>query len=79
MKATLGNVTADALSLPPDDRARLTRALIQSLEQEPEDDPTLVEAAWQAEISRRVEEIKSGKVQGVPADAVFAKLRAKHG
>ena len=79
MKATLESVTADALSLSPDDRARLMRALIQRLEQEPEDDPALVESAWQTEISRRVEEIKSGKVKGVPADEVFAKLRAKHG
>jgi putative addiction module component (TIGR02574 family) len=79
MKATLEQVTSEALTLSPDERCRLTRALIQSLEGEPEEDPAIVEDSWQAEISRRVEEIKSGKVPGIPAEEVFAQLRAKHG
>ena len=29
-----------------------------------------VQAAWRAEIDRRVEEIQSGKVQGVPGEEV---------
>ena len=79
MKATLEQVTTEALSLPSKDRAVLTRALIQSFDEAPADDPADVEQAWHDEVNRRVEEIKSGRVKGVPAEEVFAKLRAKYG
>ena len=36
------------------------------------------EDAWESELERRIEEIKSGKAQGVPAAEVFVKLREKH-
>lgn len=32
-------------------------------------------AAWQTEIDRRIEEIQSGRVQGIPAEEVFARIR----
>jgi putative addiction module component (TIGR02574 family) len=38
-----------------------------------------IEMAWDKEISRRVKEIDSGKVKMIPAEKVFAKLRAKYG
>ena len=79
MKATLEQVTTEALSLPSKDRAVLTRALIQSFDEAPVEDPADVEQAWHDEVNRRVEEIKSGRVKGVPAEEVFAKLRAKYG
>lgn len=79
MKATLEQVTTEALSLPSKDRAVLTRVVIQSFDEAPADDPADVEQAWHDEVNRRVEEIKSGRVKGVPAEEVFAKLRAKYG
>ena len=33
-----------------------------------------VEAAWRAEIDRRVEEIRSGRVQGVPGEEVSEQI-----
>jgi putative addiction module component (TIGR02574 family) len=33
------------------------------------------EAAWKAEIERRIVEIQTGKVQGVPAGEVFGKAK----
>ena len=33
------------------------------------------EAAWKTEIDRRIEEIQTGKVQGLPAEEVFEKAR----
>jgi putative addiction module component (TIGR02574 family) len=33
------------------------------------------EAAWKAEIDRRIEEIQSGKVQGIPGEEVSARIR----
>ena len=34
-----------------------------------------IDAAWKTEINRRVEEIQSGKVQGIPAEEVFEKAK----
>jgi putative addiction module component (TIGR02574 family) len=36
------------------------------------------ETAWDAELARRAEEIKSGNATGEPAEKVFSELRAKH-
>jgi putative addiction module component (TIGR02574 family) len=38
-----------------------------------------IKKAWDKEIARRLEEIDSGKVKPIPAEKVFAKLRAKYG
>jgi putative addiction module component (TIGR02574 family) len=66
----------DALSRQ--ERARLACYLIDSLDDDVEDDPAEIRAAWAKEIRRRVEEIKSGKVEGIPADEVFRKMREKY-
>jgi putative addiction module component (TIGR02574 family) len=34
-----------------------------------------VETAWKTEVSRRVEEIRSGKAQGIPGEEVSARVR----
>jgi putative addiction module component (TIGR02574 family) len=57
------------------DRAELAHFLIQSLDPEMDDD---AEAAWEAELARRAEEIDSGRAVGVPAEQVFAELRKKY-
>jgi putative addiction module component (TIGR02574 family) len=59
--------------LPPEDRAELALFLLQSLEPEDED----VQAAWDAEVARRVTEIRNGTAKGRPAEEVFAELRAR--
>lgn len=79
MKATLEKVAKEALSLSATDRAALTQILIQALDSESPENPAQVEEAWQAEVERRVEEITSGRIKTIPAEEVFAKLRAKHG
>jgi putative addiction module component (TIGR02574 family) len=79
MKATLEQVAEEALSLSSPDRAVLTRILIQALDAEPAQDPAEVEQAWQVEVEKRVDEILSGRVKTIPAEEVFAKLRAKYG
>jgi putative addiction module component (TIGR02574 family) len=63
------HIEADALRLPREERARLAEALISSLDEESE-----IEKAWSAEIKRRVEELRSGAVQSIPAEEVFAEL-----
>ena len=53
------------------DKAELASFLLGSLE--PEDEG--VAAAWDLEIARRVDEIRSGRASGTPAEEVFAELR----
>ena len=79
MSATLEQVAEEAKSLSLADRSALTRILIESLDAEPAEDLAEVEQAWQAEVEKRVDEIKSGRVKTIPAEEVFAKLRAKYG
>ena len=44
------------------------------LEPDGDDDKASVEQAWDEEILRRVEEIKSGTVQMIPMEEVFTEL-----
>ncbi len=53
----------EALRLPPEVRAALAGHLIESLDREVEEG---VEAAWSAEIARRMAELEAGKVRAVP-------------
>jgi putative addiction module component (TIGR02574 family) len=57
-------------SLPQQDRAELAHFLLQTLE--PEDEG--VEAAWAAEVARRVAQIHGGEAVGQPADQVFNRI-----
>jgi putative addiction module component (TIGR02574 family) len=60
--------------LSREERAELAHFLLSSLEPEEEG----AAAAWDAEISRRVAEIRSGKANGKPAEQVFAELRERY-
>lgn len=53
---------ADALRLPPQARAALATQLIDSLDEEVDED---AEAAWSAEIARRVEELETGRIKAL--------------
>jgi putative addiction module component (TIGR02574 family) len=65
----------ELLRLPKADRARLAELLLVSLDaEEAAESPAAVEAAWEAEIARRVAELKAGTVVGIPADQVFAEV-----
>jgi len=56
------------------DKAELASFLLGSLE--PEDEG--VTAAWDLEIARRVDEIRSGRAAGSSAEEVFAELRKEY-
>lgn len=55
-----------------DERVELMDLIEISL---PEDELKAIEEAWRVEIERRGEEIRSGKVKGIPGDQVIAELR----
>jgi putative addiction module component (TIGR02574 family) len=49
--------------------------LVEQLSEDLHTSDPEIEAAWQSEIARRVEEIQSGKVQGIPGQEVSARVR----
>jgi putative addiction module component (TIGR02574 family) len=63
-------------ALSEKDRAGLARRLLAGLDG-PEEDPAEVRAAWKAELTRRLEEIDSGKVQPVPIEEMFRRSRER--
>lgn len=69
MPMTREQIEAEARRLPREERARLAEALISSLDEEGE-----VEREWAAEIRRRVQELRSGAVETISAEEVFAEL-----
>ena len=72
MPATFDNLSKDALILPPDQRVALAHRLLASVESASEPG---AEAAWEAEIVRRIARFDAGESETVPADEVFARLR----
>jgi putative addiction module component (TIGR02574 family) len=72
MSSNLDQLTADAMKLPLRDRVQLAQRLVSTLEDEIEAD---TEALWFAEVERRLDELRSGKVQGIPAEDVFRNAR----
>ena len=72
MTDPVAELSQRARELAPEDRARLAEELLASLEDriEPE-----VDAAWDAELRKRISEVSSGAVKLVPADEVFARVR----
>jgi putative addiction module component (TIGR02574 family) len=71
MNSALEHWKTQLATLLPDERAELAHFLLSSIE--PEDDGA--EAAWDAEASRRVKEIRSGQALGRPVDELLAELR----
>jgi putative addiction module component (TIGR02574 family) len=68
---TLEQIIEEARHWPPEKVGELVGRLSKDLHTgEPE-----VEAAWQAEIARRLREIQSGEVQGIPGEEVSARVR----
>jgi putative addiction module component (TIGR02574 family) len=69
MNSKTKKLLTEALRLPPEEREALAGQLFDSLET---DDPD-AEAAWDAEIERRVAELDEGKVKAIP----WAKARRR--
>ena len=61
---------AQALQLSAADRAYLADKLLASLSPDAE-----IEAAWSAEAERRLVELESGSVVGIPVDVAIARAR----
>ena len=64
-----------ALVLSAHDRGLIIDRLVESLDEGPAEEG--VEAAWDDEIKRRVEEIQSGKAKMIPGEEVDRRLAAR--
>ena len=71
MNRSLAELWSEASALSEKDRADLAGLLIASLEAQPDHE---VDAAWAAEIERRVSELDTGAVQGIPWEHVRQRL-----
>jgi putative addiction module component (TIGR02574 family) len=68
---TLDEIVEETKHWPPERVGELVGRLTEDLHTS---DPE-IEAAWKSEIDRRIEEIQSGKVKGIPAKEVSARIR----
>jgi putative addiction module component (TIGR02574 family) len=72
MSSLIDELTRKARSLAPEERVRLAEELLSSVQDSDEE----IEAAWEAEIKRRLDEVESGTAKLIPAEEVFAEIRA---
>ncbi len=73
MSTNVAEIEAKILSLSLEDKTELLRSLIAELDGPADAD---VEKAWLREAQRRHREIEEGRVTTIPAEQVFANLRA---
>ena len=72
MAANFEDVAEQAMTLPPDSRARLADLLVESLDTDvlgPHDE------LWLAEAQRRLDDIRSGRVQTIPGEEALRAVR----
>jgi putative addiction module component (TIGR02574 family) len=68
---TLEQIVEETRHWPPEKVGELVGRLTEDLHAS---DPE-TEAAWKAEINRRIQEIQTGKVEGIPVEEVFEKAK----
>lgn len=71
---SVNEIEAEVLKLPSHERARLAEVLIASLDEEDQ-----IARAWAEEAERRYEELRSGDVEAIRAEDVFARVRSRLG
>lgn len=76
MSKVADDILTTAMQLSITERAEIASALLASLDGEPDD---AVAVAWDAEIERRIERIKSGAAKGRPWAEVRKRLERSGG
>jgi putative addiction module component (TIGR02574 family) len=69
---TIQALEKQVLELPPRSRIRFVEKIIESVDDYAD---AKIEKAWTEEISRRVQEIESGKAKGIPAKTAMKNAR----
>lgn len=71
MSSQLELLEAEALKLTTSERAAFAQLLLASLDEDSE-----IEAAWAAEVERRIADVENGVVQTIPIAEALAQVRA---
>lgn len=71
METRLELLEAEVLKLTPGERAALAQRLLASLDEDDE-----IEEAWAVEVERRIADVESGAIQGIPLDQALAQVRS---
>ncbi|MEI6207171.1 MAG: addiction module protein [Desulfuromonadales bacterium] len=66
-------IIQEATALPVEERVLVVDSLLRSLNMPDRE----IEKEWVAVAHHRLEELRSGRVQGIPGDEVFAKIRKR--
>lgn len=72
MAVPVEDLEAQALSLPPEDRARLLERLIASFEPK-----SPAQAAWIQIAQRRRDDVRAGRAAMLPGDEALVRVRAR--
>jgi putative addiction module component (TIGR02574 family) len=75
MTPQVSELLEKAMALSSEERGLLIDRLVESLDDGPAD--AGVEAAWDEEIKRRVEDIRSGRVKTIPGERVLRGMRKR--
>lgn len=73
MGVTMDQIVEETREWPEEDVAELVDRIYRA---KYGDIPAAVEAAWREEINRRIADLESGRVQGIPLEETLAKARA---
>ena len=68
-------IVSEVESLPVEERAVVVDSILRTLNP-PDPD---VDRKWAEVAKRRLKELRSGRVNGIPGDQVFAKVRERFG
>ena len=69
---TVQQLVSEAKKLSPEEQAELMDLLWAEAIDGPDQE---IDEAWKQETRRRIAEIESGRVEGIPAEAVMARAR----
>jgi len=72
MTPQVSELLEKALTLSTQERGELAARLIDSLGDQPAEEG--VEEAWQEQVNRRMDDIRSGRVKTIPAELVLKQL-----
>jgi putative addiction module component (TIGR02574 family) len=70
MTANAEQVLANALSLPPNERAQLAEQLFASLDISPDE----LDHLWAQEADSRIDAYERGEIKAIPANEVFKNI-----
>ena len=72
MAQDLKELTKQALRLPPDERVVLAESLLLTIDEKHDQ---LVDEAIMAELERRLQDFREGKVTGIPVEEACRRIR----